>query len=84
MLLNIVIFCVLVQYHYQLLRIAKQILLSFVLEYMDSERIISVFEERMRLQRYAPSTIKSYKEYVTIFLKEMQGYKNSLLSLSQV
>lgn len=52
---------------------------------MDSERIIAVFEERMRLQRYAVSTIRSYKEYVTIFLKEMQGYKKlSLIPISSI
>ncbi len=42
---------------------------------MDGERIISVFEERMRLQHYAASTIKSYKEYLSTFLKEIHGYK---------
>lgn len=52
---------------------------------MDSERIISVFEERMRLQRYAPSTIKSYKEYVMIFLQEMRRYnKLSLIPISSI
>jgi len=36
----------------------------------------------MRLQDYAPSTIKSYKEYVMIFVQAMRGYqKLSLISI---
>lgn len=41
---------------------------------MDSERILTVFEERLRIQRYAANTIKSYKEYLKLFLYAMQKY----------
>lgn len=41
---------------------------------MDSERIVKVFVERMSLQRYSASTIKSYTEYLKLFLHAMQRY----------
>src|SRR5690606_19931286 len=42
---------------------------------MDSERIVKVFIERMRVQRYSPSTIKSYSEYLKVFLQSMYQYE---------
>jgi len=52
---------------------------------MDSERIVTVFVERMRLQRYSASTIKSYKEYLKLFLHAMQKYdKLALIPVEEI
>ncbi len=52
---------------------------------MDSEGIVKVFVERMRIQRYSPNTIRSYTEYVKLFLQGMKQYeKLSLIPIAEI
>ncbi|TCK85075.1 tyrosine-type recombinase/integrase [Albibacterium bauzanense] len=41
---------------------------------MDSENLLTLFEKRLALQRYSPSTIRAYRDYAHIFLKHMEDY----------
>lgn len=44
---------------------------------MDSETILKTLQNRLKFQRYANNTIKSYCSYTQVFLKQMENY-NSL------
>ena len=44
---------------------------------MDSETILKILQNRLKLQRYANNTIKSYCSYTQVFLEQMEKY-NSL------
>lgn len=41
---------------------------------MNSEIILETFEKRLLMQRYAGNTIRSYKDYASIFLKHVSKY----------
>lgn len=41
---------------------------------MNSETILITFEKKLSTQRYASNTIKSYKDYVSLFLKHVDNY----------
>lgn len=41
---------------------------------MNSEVILNTFEKRLLMQRYAGNTIRSYKDYASIFLKHVTKY----------
>lgn len=43
---------------------------------MDSEMILKIFRSRLKIQRYANNTIRSYCSYAQFFLESMNGYKN--------
>lgn len=43
---------------------------------MDSDTLLILFEKRLSLQRYAPNTIRSYRDYARIFLKAMENHRN--------
>lgn len=52
---------------------------------MESERILKTFSERMKMQRYADNTIKSYTDYVSQFLKAMHQFeKLSLIPIPNI
>ncbi|MGY4385716.1 integrase/recombinase XerD [Pedobacter sp. UYP24] len=41
---------------------------------MNSEDILMAFEKKLIIQRYAINTIKSYKDYASLFLKHVNDY----------
>ena len=41
---------------------------------MDSETILKILQNRLKLQRYANNTIKSYCSYTQVFLEQMEKY----------
>ncbi|SFS87884.1 Phage integrase, N-terminal SAM-like domain [Sphingobacterium wenxiniae] len=41
---------------------------------MNSEIILDTFEKRLSIQRYADNTIRSYKDYASVFLKHVSKY----------
>lgn len=41
---------------------------------MDSEIILDAFEKRLSMQRYADNTIRSYKDYASVFFKHVSKY----------
>ena len=41
---------------------------------MDSETILKILQNRLKLQRYANNTIKSYCGYAQVFLEQMEKY----------
>ncbi len=43
---------------------------------MNSEEIITLFLNRLQMQRYANNTIRSYRSYAIIFLDHMNQYDN--------
>lgn len=42
---------------------------------MNSERILRAFEKKLTTQRYASNTIRSYKDYASLFLKHVGNYE---------
>ena len=65
--------------------IAKQ---KYVLVYslfIDSEIIVSEFEKKLTLQRYASNTIRAYKDMVHVFLKHLVHYEQlEQISISEI
>lgn len=43
---------------------------------MDSEVLLKIFEKKLITQRYANNTIKSYKDYASLFLKHLDSYSS--------
>lgn len=41
---------------------------------MDSETILKTLQNRLKLQRYANNTIKSYCGYAQVFLEQIEKY----------
>ena len=55
-------------------QIAKQNIIKYYFPDMNSEIILETFEKRLLMQRYAGNTIRSYKDYASIFLKHVSKY----------
>jgi hypothetical protein len=55
-------------------QIAKQNIIKYDFPDMNSEIILETFEKRLLMQRYAGNTIRSYKDYASIFLKHVSKY----------
>ena len=55
-------------------QIAKQNIIKYYFPDMNSEIILETFEKRLLMQRYAANTIRSYKDYASIFLKHVSKY----------